>query len=153
MVKHFVSHFSLEMKTMQLIMPKRNVSQRTGKCTDFEFWWKIEPSVCHYFWKKKCFLTRLLLVRTLTHERRWGGNDWLLSQMCLYVWCDVMSSSLLKNTLRWDLPVKTVLIRAGELQGLWLTWLAFRYFLICIWRVPHSFQLPGRPRELTQTCS
>lgn len=96
-VKHFVSHFTLKMKTMQLVVLKRNVSQRTGKCTDFESWWKIEPSACHYFWKK-CFLTRLLLVRSLTHQGRWGDNEWMSGccVRCICV-CDVIL--LAYNTL------------------------------------------------------
>lgn len=55
MVKHFVNHFSLEMKTKQLIMLKRNVSQRTGKCTYFESWWKTEPSVFATVFEKVVF--------------------------------------------------------------------------------------------------
>lgn len=68
-------------------MLKRNASRRSGKCTDFESWWKTESSVCHCFWKK-CFLTRLFLVRSVTQQRRWRGNEWLLCLIGLCVWCD-----------------------------------------------------------------
>lgn len=65
--------------------------------------------MCQYFFKN-CFLTSLLLVKSLTHQGKRGGNDYLAVvldvSVCVRLVVVVHNLCCLKTALRWKLPAK-----------------------------------------------